>query len=276
MADESGSAPGVVSTVRQWWMDNSARDGSLRTWKRFIRTLWDFARESTPARRRQRYGDVDYDWDFRVDTTSATVAWRNRLLGMFHSPYQPSEPTLFHEMLGSLKQADPKIDFREFTFVDIGSGKGRVLLMATDYPFRRIIGIELMPELHRVAQQNLAKYESDSQRSFAIKCLLGDACEFAFPAEPTVLYLFNPLPESGLMRMIGNLEQSLREHPRPMFVIYHNPLLEKVLTRSTTFKRTSKTHQYSIFTIEIDPDIDVSEAGLDHKTDLPTHRDNRS
>ncbi len=209
-------------------------------------TLWVFAWESTASRRRQRYGDVEYDWDFRVDTTSATVGWRDRLLGHFHSPYQPTEPALFREMLESLV-ASAKFDFREFTFIDIGAGKGRALLMAADYPFRRILGIELLPELHRVAKENIAKYKSDSQQCFTIDCVLGDASDFRLPPEPSVLYLFNPLPESGLGRMIGNLERSLREHPRPVFVLYHNPLLEPVLTGSTVFKKIASTEQFSIF-----------------------------
>ena len=276
MADEFASGPGVVSTVREWWRDNSARDGFLPTLKRFISTLWEFARDSTPARRRQRYGDVDYDWDYRVDTTSATVCWRDRLLGLFHSPYQPTEPALFREMLASLKQSNPKIDFREFTFVDIGSGKGRVLLMAADYPFQRILGIELLPELHRVAKENLAKYKSDSQQCFAIDSIQRDASEFIFPAEPTVVYLFNPLPECALAKMISNLEHSLREHPRPLYVLYHNPLLEDVLMRSAAFIKRTSTNQYSTFEVEAGSDIDASEGGLDHKRDSPAHRDNRS
>jgi SAM-dependent methyltransferase len=243
---EPNPGPSVVATVDRWWKENSARDGFFSTLDRFISTLWEFARESTPARRRQRYGDVEYDWDYRVDTTSATVGWRDRLLGMFHSPYQPTEPALFREMLASLMQANPKIDFREFTFIDIGSGKGRALLMAADYPFQRILGIELLPELNRAAQENISKYKSDSQHCFTIDCLLGDACAFAFPAEPTVLYLFNPLRESALLTMIRNLEDSLREHPRPVFVLYHNPLLEPVLTLNGAFKRIAGTNQFSI------------------------------
>lgn len=252
MTAEHNSGPSLVGTIHHWWKEISARDGFLSTLKRFVATLWEFACESTPSRRRQRYGDVEYDWDYRVNTTGATVSWRDRLLGMFHSPYQPTEPVLFREMLASLTLAssmlsNAKIDFREFTFVDIGSGKGRVQLMAADYPFRRILGIELLPELHRVAKENISKYKSDSQQCFAIDSLLGDACEFAFPAEPTVLYLFNPLPESGLAMVIRNLEQSLREHPRPVFVLYHNPLLERVLTRSAAFHKISGTNQYSLF-----------------------------
>ena len=61
--------------------------------------LWEFVRDSTPERLRQRFGDADYDWDHRVNTTSGAVGWRDRLLGMFHSAYQPTEPAAFHEML---------------------------------------------------------------------------------------------------------------------------------------------------------------------------------
>ncbi|MGA9965361.1 MAG: class I SAM-dependent methyltransferase [Terriglobales bacterium] len=247
MAETPAPEVSLTTAVRHWWRENTARDGFFPTLKRFVSMLWEFVRESTPARRRQRYGDVEYDWDFRVDTTGATVGWRDRLLGHFHSPYQPTEPALFREMIESLILASPKIDFREFTFIDIGSGKGRALLMAADYPFRRVLGIELLPALHRVAQENIKKYKSDSQQCSAINCVLGDASEFAFPPEPTVLYLFNPLPGSGLAKLVSNLVHSLEEHPRPVFVLYHNPLLEPLLARSTAFKRIAGTPQYSIF-----------------------------
>jgi hypothetical protein len=235
--------PSLLLTFHRWWKEHSGRDGLFSTGRHSVSILWEFIRESTPSRRRQRYGDVEYDWGFRVDTTSATVGWRDRLLGLLHSPYQPTEPGLFREMMASLMLASPKIDFREFTFIDIGSGKGRALLMAADYPFRRILGIELLPELQRVANENMGKYKSDSQQCFSIDCLLGDACEFGFPSEPIVLYLFNPLPESGLAQMISNLAHSLQKHPRPVFVIYHNPVLEHVLTGSSAFKRIAGTHQ---------------------------------
>src|ERR1700688_1339460 len=240
MDDLDASASPRISVSRsawRWWKEIAAREGRVAATFQLLSALVEFARDSTPERRRQRYGDADYDWEHRVNTTSATVGWRDRLLGLFHSPYQPTEPALFHEMLASLVLASPKIDFREFTFIDIGSGKGRALLMAADYPFRRILGIELLPKLHRVATENLRKFKSESQRCFAVECVAGDASEFVFPPEPTVLYLFNPLPESGLNRMLGNLERSLREHPRPVFVLYHNPLLEHVLTRSDAFTR---------------------------------------
>ena len=129
----------------------------------------------------------------------------------------------------------------------LGSGKGRVLLMAADYPFRRILGVELFPALHRIAQQNLDAYASASQQCFAMETVCGDAREFIFPEEPTLLYLFNSLPEAALIEVMTNLNDSLRQCPREVYLLYHNPLLEPVLANYPAFAKIGGTHQYSLF-----------------------------
>lgn len=240
------SSISVSRFARQWWKDIAAREGRFAATRRLLSALWEFVRESTPERRRQRYGDADYDWEHRVNTTSAAVGWRERLLGVFHSPYQPTESALFHEMIDALLEQS-QLDFRDFTFIDLGSGKGRTLLMASDYPFRRIVGVELLPELHRAALENLSKYKSETQKCFALESICADATEFRFPDEPTVLYLFNPFPEAGLRRMIAGLERSLREHPRAVYVVYHNPLLGRVLDENVGLKKIIGTHQFAIY-----------------------------
>ena len=247
--NDAAFAPQRISVSRsawRWWKDVAARDGGAAATRQLLSAVFEFVRDSTPARRRQRYGDAEYDWEYRVNTSSAAVGWRDRLLGVFHSPYQPTESLLFHEMIGALS-AQARFEFRDFIFVDLGSGKGRTLLMASDYPFRRIVGVELLSALNRAAHDNLTKYWSESQKCFAIESICGDATEFAFPVEPMVLFLFNPFPESGLRCVIANLEQSLREHPRKVYVLYHNPLLERVLGESAAVKKLSGTHQYAVY-----------------------------
>jgi len=234
--------PDLLATMHRRWKEDQARDGLWSAARSFCGRIGEFLWESMPAQRRRRYGDAEYDWDHRVNTTSATVGWRERLLGQFHSGYQPTEPALFKEMLASLK-----INFQEFTFIDMGSGKGRVLLMAADYPFRRIVGVELFPALHRVAQQNLTAYASDSQQCFALEAVCGDARKFTFPAEPILIYLFNSLPEAALIEVMTNLDDSLRQCPREVYLLYHNPLLEPVLANYPAFKKIAGTHQYSLF-----------------------------
>ncbi|MGD0988122.1 MAG: class I SAM-dependent methyltransferase [Candidatus Sulfotelmatobacter sp.] len=244
--DSPSSRISIARSAWHWCGEIAALRGRIAAIRELLTALAGLIRDSTPQRRRQHYGDADFDWDHRVNTTSAAVGWRDRLLGVFHSPYQPTESALFHEMIGALSK-HPTFDFREFIFIDLGSGKGRTLLMASDYSFRQIMGVELLPALYQIAQENLARYHSPAQQCFAIEAICGDATDFSFPAEATVLFLFNPFTESGLKRVIANLERSLQQHPRSVLVLYHNPLLAQVLDQSAALKKIGGTHQYAMY-----------------------------
>lgn len=239
--------PSISQTLRVWFHTESRARGFFPALATFLSKLWEFALDSTPTRRRARYGDADYDWEHRVNTTAGVVSHRDRFLGLFHSPYQPTEPALFHEMLAAIQNLQP--DLSTFTFIDIGSGKGRVLLMAADYPFRHILGVELFPDLHHAAEENIRQYSSPNQKCRSIESLLADARDFQFPSGPMLIYLFNPLPESGLRQLLDNLDRSLAAQPRKALILYHNPLLESLLASRPGFQKVAGTHQYSIFAI---------------------------
>ena len=64
-----------------------------------------------------------------------------------------------------------------------------------------------------------------------------------------LVYLFNPLTESGLTQVARNLEQSVRAHPRPVLVLYHNPLLAEVLEESQFYSKTADTGQYAVYRV---------------------------
>jgi hypothetical protein len=208
----------------------------------FLGQMWEFLREALPSRRKQRYGDMDFDWDHRVDTTSANVSRRTDLLAaLAGNRYQPSDPAPFHESIRSLG-----IDYAQFDFIDLGSGKGRTLLMASEYPFRRILGVEAVPALHHLACENIRKYKSATQKCSRLESLCSDARDFQFPPVPLVVYLFHPLPEAGLRTVIANMQASVREHPRPLYVIYHNPLLQHVLLEAG-LRKVRGSLQYAVF-----------------------------
>ncbi len=84
-----------------------------------------FFRELLPSRRKAKYGDLDYDFDHMVDTTRSNVGFRAQLTAALSgAPLFPTEPWLFEQIM----QALASIRFsEEFTFIDLGSGKGRVL-----------------------------------------------------------------------------------------------------------------------------------------------------
>ncbi len=217
--------------------------GVLRTAGALLRGAFDIASDYLPSRRRMRYGDIDFDCDNRVDTTWANLSLRTRVRELFAGkPYQPSDPLTFHEMMAQLA-----INFRKFTFLDLGSGKGRALLMASDYPFHRMVGVELLPELHAIAQANVAGYASGRQqcREFELHC--GDARQFELPPEPLVVFLFDPFPPEVLREVVAQIEGSVRKTPRTVFIAYQNPTCEAVLTEFSGLRKLSGNIAYSIF-----------------------------
>jgi hypothetical protein len=226
------------------WLRDSLRHrglgGSLRY---YGREFLDMVGDLSPSRRKSRYGDIDFDFEHGVDTTWATVTLRTRIREWLSGgQYQPSEPALFREIIDSLP-----VPPDGFTFIDLGSGKGRTLLMAASYPFQRIIGMELLEELNVIAVQNISRYRSDDQRCFAIESHAGDARRFAFPAEPTILYLFNPFPRHIWREVLANLHSSLATVPRRVYVIYHNPVHEDIPNSEGWLHERKRTHQFVIY-----------------------------
>jgi hypothetical protein len=238
---QPGYSRQLLRALRDWWQEQSRQRGAASAGVALARETWGYLRDSTPERRRSRYGDMEYDWEHRVDTTSGSVGWRERLLGVFHSAYQPTDAESFREMMAALP-----INFSDFTFIDIGSGKGRTLLMASEYSFRRIIGVEILPGLHQTAVDNITTFRSSRPRVH-VESICMDAAEYVFPLEPLVVYLFNPLPEADLRRMLKRLEESVAQRPRQIWVVYHNPLLEKVVEASKIMERATRMPLYAIY-----------------------------
>ena len=233
--------------ARTWLRDSLRHRGLLGSLRYYGKEFLDMMRDLTPERRRSRFGDVDFDFDHGVDTTWANVSLRTRAREWLSGgQYQPSEPALFREILDALPAA---VD--GFTFVDLGSGKGRTLLMASSYPFRRIVGMELLEELNAVAVQNIARYRGQEQRCFAIESHAGDARYFHFPDEPTVLYLFNPFPRHIWREVLANLQKSLQASPREFYVIYHNPVHEDLLNAETWLHAVRRTHQFVVYQAKV-------------------------
>ncbi len=235
--------PAPSNKERSWLRDAVRHRGVLGALGAYATSFVEFLRDLTPERRRSRYGDIDYDFDHGVNTTWANVGLRTRLREWLRGvQYQASEPQLFGEILDALPVPPDGL-----TFIDLGSGKGRTLLMAAERPFARVIGVELLPELNAIAQQNIAAYKSEAQYCFALESHAGDARDFKFSAEPLVLYLFNPFPEYVLRDVLKHLHASLLEFPRDIFVIYHNLVLEQVFAEQLWLRAIHRTHQFAIY-----------------------------
>lgn len=239
----TGPEFGFRRAFARHWRDSVRHYGIWRTLKQQVEALYRLAREVLPDRRKARYGDLDYDWDHMVDTTRANVPFRTQLAAALTGhQYFPSEPWLFEQIMQALP-----INFSQFTFIDLGSGKGRTLLMAAPYGFRRILGVEYMPELHRVAKENIRKFMSEYHCTAEIESLCLDARDFRFPAEPLVLYMFNPFPEPVFVRVVENLRRSVEQRPRPAFIAYRYLEFEGQLKKCNWLEQIAGTEQWAVY-----------------------------
>ena len=84
-----------------------------------------------------------------------------------------------------------------------------------------------------------------------MESVCADGSTFPLPNGPLVIYLFNPFSESVLSRALENIAQNLRNNPRPAYVLYHNPQLERLLVERPELKKIAGSHQYSIFSASI-------------------------
>jgi 16S rRNA G966 N2-methylase RsmD len=116
-----------------------------------------------------------------------------------------------------------RIMCEDFVFVDLGSGKGRVLVEAASFPFRRIVGVELSERLHEAAKDSLARAEGHHLALHRVELRCQSAVEFDPPAEHTIFYLYNPFDEAVLKTVMANLERSLSQVDRRIVIVYLNP-----------------------------------------------------
>ena len=113
-----------------------------------------------------------------------------------------------------------EIEHEDFVFVDLGAGKGRTLLLASDFPFKRVIGVELFERYCAIARHNVRTYRSPAQRCTAIDIVCSDASTYELPPENTVFYFFDPFERPVLARVVENIVQSLRSRPRKVAIVY--------------------------------------------------------
>jgi len=111
----------------------------------------------------------------------------------------------------------------EDVFVDYGSGKGRVLVMAAEYAFRKVIGVDFSVPLNKIAQENV-NHAIPAVRCKDIEIVQADATQWPLPHDCTVLYFYNPFHGKILAQVVENIRRSLAEAPRTLTIIFARPV----------------------------------------------------
>ena len=220
--------------------------GWMGTLRRFVRYCYDrIANLLSPTRRQNRHRDLNFDRIHNVSTegiiplSELAVEDENWIYGL---QYEPTPFDDFERLIKALK-----IHYEDFTFIDFGSGKGRSMFLASDYPFRRIVGVELSQELHDVCVQNISQFTSSTQRCFKLESFASDATRFELPPEPTVIYLANPFTIEVMTPFIAHLKNSLATAPRQMYVAYYYPRHADLFDAQREFQRIATGPGFAIW-----------------------------
>ncbi len=130
------------------------------------------------------------------------------------------------------------------TFVDLGAGMGRALLLAARHPFSRIVGVEISPALCAIARDNLAAIDRASLRCGDVRIKLADARTYAFPRGALVVYLYNPFDATILRDVIDRLATRLDR----IALIYHTPVERACIDAHPAFACVGETSAGAVYT----------------------------
>jgi SAM-dependent methyltransferase len=201
--------------------------------KRGVGGTFVFAVDKLSSRKKEfseKYADDAFDKKYNVETAkiikTSEIETRSKNW-KFAVRYEPTDSAYsFKEILSSFH-----IDYSDYTFIDLGSGKGRAVLLASMLPFKRIIGVEFSETLIDTARKNISQFPGDQQLCKNIELLLMDASEYPFPGpgEKFVLFMNNPFHEPILEKVIENVSKSFYLNPRRIIIIYINPQFSKII-----------------------------------------------
>jgi SAM-dependent methyltransferase len=241
---QSSRPPSLAAAALRWHRDSLRARGLIGSIRYLAGQFVECLKDSLPERRRSRFGDIDYDCDHAVDTTWARLPLSVRMREVFSERlYQPTVEEEFAAIMGHF--AD--INLETYTFIDLGSGKGRALLLAAMYPFNRIIGVEVQPGLDAIARRNVEAFARSGQLCHRIECFCSDAREYDFPPTNLLLYLFNPFPDYVLREVLANLSASARQAPRSIFVLYNAPFEKQEFARVPELEKYYESSQYQLY-----------------------------
>jgi len=160
--------------------------------------------------------------------------------------YYGVAPSILRALIAQWRETIPPHPISRYTFIDIGAGKGRGLLVASEFSFRKVIGIELNPALAVTARQNVAHWTAAHAADCTapllapIEVLEQDALAFDLPAPPTLLFLFHPFEAPVLKQLLRRIETTFANRPPrssepALDILYVNAECANVLDRNPAF-----------------------------------------
>ncbi len=149
--------------------------------------------------------------------------------------YYAVAPSILDGMIDLWLATKPALPVDRYTFLDVGAGKGRAMLVASLHPFQQVTGIELNPALAAIARANLRSFATHASALAPVELIEGDALEARLPETPTVAFLFHPFEAPMLRRFLARMVQHFSSGT--LDVLYVNAEHASVFDRNDAFMR---------------------------------------
>ena len=187
-------------------------------------------------------GFTQHPFDLEHDVlTSGLIPGRFLKTGHAHDRHSTAyfgvAPSVFHALLKRWQRTKPFAAIEEYTFLDLGAGMGRAMLLASGYRFHKMIGVELNPKLANMARRNLAKWRVAGRGHSPARIICADALSTPMPKGPCLLFLFNPFGESVLRRLVKRLAAVFANRPGQLDILYVNNEQDRAIGLESGFTR---------------------------------------
>ncbi len=182
-----------------------------------------------------------FDMQHQVDT-SGLVPASHLITGHPHdehvTAYYGVAPSILRSLIDRwLNETKPAAPIDRTTFIDIGAGKGRAMLIASQAPFREVLGVELNPALAVLAQKNIDHWTRHEPHLSSIRLLQEDATAFTFPPGACLIFMFHPFEAPVLRRFLRSIETQFARRPNKLDILYVNAECAATFDRHPAFTR---------------------------------------
>ena len=226
----------------------------LKVFRRIKRSLEKNGLKATTIKFYGLIADYAFDIKYKTDTCSwkklddLTIESNYRGISF---GYQPTRVVPLRKLFKKIESLIPSYD----GFVDFGCGKGRPLLIAAEFGFRKAIGVDFAHELCEIAKNNCAVYKRKTGTKTEFRILISDAADYSINNDENVFYMYNPCKEIVLKKIIDNIQSSIHKQPRRILIIYHNPQPNNVIEQQDNFVKSGEFffwgHNFAIYTNEL-------------------------
>jgi 16S rRNA G966 N2-methylase RsmD len=192
--------------------------------------------------------DFIFDYKYGVETINTKMLDEleidspNKVHGRY---YEGTNAYLFKRMFSQVR-----VDIPNSCLIDFGSGKGKVMLMAAERGFPKVLGVEFSIELVEICRRNLEIFKRKTKSKTEFEVIHMDAAEYEIPPKANLLFFSNPFDETLIEKVIANILMSLEKYPREIVVVHLFPQGNMAFVNHPRFQLEHESNDGFIFRLK--------------------------